>query len=201
MIPRFYQQKVLTSILSARYATYRIALLSLVASLGVVSTVLKPKPSLGAERISFSLPVFGEFHLSVDSLEVFANEGKITKEFYFYAKRFDPETLAQLRELLQQQFEISPITIYRLTNTPLGERFLRQMGEVVYTHPERNGIYAIRAAMILAASDSEGLTAINLMRQFPTEEIQLNTKLILSLVKETNNFLAYTDSTVTPIPL
>ena len=160
---------------------------------------LKPKPSLGAERISFSIPVFGEFQLSVDSLEIFAEEGKISKEFDFYAKRFDRETLAQLRGLLQQQYKISPTIIYRLTNTPLGERFLRQLGEVVYTHPERNGIYAIRAALIQAASDPKGLTAINLMRKFPTEEIQLNSKLIFSLVKEANNYLAYNESTVKAI--
>ncbi|WP_233219910.1 alpha/beta fold hydrolase [Pleurocapsa sp. CCALA 161] len=174
-------------------------MLSLFASLGVMSIALKPKPSLGAERISFYLPVFGEFQLSVDSLEIFAKEGKVTKEFDFYAKRFDRETLDRLRGLLQQQYEISPTIIYRLTNTPLGERFLRQLGEVVYTHPERNGIYAIRAAMILAASDPKGLTAINLMRQFPTEEIQIDSKLIFSLVKEANNYLAYNESTVKAI--
>ena len=187
MIHRLYPKKV--------FAT----LLSLCASLGVMSTILKPKPSLGAERISFSLPIFGEFKLSVDALEVFAEEGKVTKEFDFYAKRFDRETLDRLRGLLQQQYEISPTIIYRFTNTPLGERFLRQLGEVVYTHPERNGIYAIRAALILAASDPNGLTAINLMRKFPTEEIQLNTDLIFSLVKEANNYLAYNESTVKAI--
>ena len=187
MFHRLYPKKV--------FAT----MLSLFASLGVISTILKPKPSLGAERISFYLPIFGEFKLSVDSLEVFAESGKITKEFDFYAKRFDRKTLDRLRGLLQQQYEISPTIIYRLTNTPLGERFLRQLGEVVYTHPERNGIYAIRAAMILAASDPDGLTAINLMRQFPTEEIQINSKLIFSLVKEANNYLAYNESTVKAI--
>ena len=187
MIQRFYQQKLFTTIVS------------LLVSLGVMSIALKPKPSLGAERISFSLPIFGEFQLSVDSLETFAESGKITKEFDFYAKRFDQKALEQLRGLLQQQYKISPTIIYRLTNTPLGERFLRQMGEVVYTHPERNGIYAIRAAMILAASDPKGLTVINLMRKFPTEEIQIDTKLILSLVKETNNYLAYNQSTIKAI--
>ena len=58
----------------------------IIASLSVMSIALKPKPSLGAERISFSLPVLGEFHLSVDSLEVFAEQGTITPEFQFYAR-------------------------------------------------------------------------------------------------------------------
>ena len=60
------------------------------------------------------------------------------------------------------------------------EDLLEQLREVIYTHPGRNGLYAIRSALILAAADSEGLTAINVMRHFPTSEIQLNSKLIFS---------------------
>ena len=157
---------------------------------------LKPKPSLGAERISFSLPIVGEFYLSVDSLEVFAKEGKITPEFNFYAKRLKPETLAKFRQALQKQFDVSPTTVFRVTKMPMGEDFLRQIGEVIYTHPGRNGLYAIRSALILAAADSEGLTAVNIMRHFPTQEIQLNTKLIFSLLKQAGNFFSYRDTTV-----
>ncbi|MGK7894919.1 MAG: alpha/beta fold hydrolase, partial [Xenococcus sp. (in: cyanobacteria)] len=69
----------------------------------------------------------------------------------------------------------------------------------IYTHPERNGIYAIRSALILAAADSEGLTAINVMRHFPTSEIQLNSRLIFSLIKEVGNFLSYNESTIEAI--
>ena len=183
--------------ISTRKKILKVIFTSLLASLGVM--LLKPKPSLGAERISFSLPIFGEFHLSVDSLETFAKEGKITQDFEFYAKRLDDKTLAQLRRLLQQEFEINPTAIYKLTNSAIGERFLRQMGEAIYTHPKRNGIYGIRAAALLAATDSEGFTAINVLRQFPTKEIQIDTKLILSLIKETANFLAYNESTVEAI--
>ena len=161
--------------------------------------ILKPQATLAAERISFTLPVFGEFNLSVDSLEVFAEEGKITKEFNFYAKRFDKETLATLRQLLQREFEFDTTAIYKQTNSPIGERFLRQMGEAIYTHPERNGIYAIRAAVLLAATDEAGLTPINVLRKFPGEEIQIDAGLLRSVFKETSNFFAYNDSTVKAI--
>ena len=173
--------------------------IGLLASLGTTSLALKPQPSLGAERISFSLPVFGEFNLSVDSLEVFAKEGKITKEFNFYAKRFDEKTLAQLRQILQRKFEFSTTAIYKQTNSPIGKRFLRQMGKAIYTNPERNGIYAIRAAVLLATTDEAGLTPINVLRKFPGEEIQIDAQLIRSVIKETANFFAYNDSTVKAI--
>ena len=177
----------------------KLTFVGLLASVGTISIVLKPKPTLGAERISFSVPVLGEFHLSVDSIEVFAKEGKITPEFNFYAKRLDQKSLTRLRQALQKQFNISHTTVYRLTKTPIVEDLLKQIGEVIYTHPERNGLYAIRSALILAAADSEGLTITNLMRHFPSQDIQVNSELIFSLLKEAGNFLAYNDSTIRAI--
>lgn len=176
---------------------FKITLTGLIATLGAI--VLKPQATQAAERISFTLPIFGEFNLSVDSLEVFAEEGKITKEFNFYAKRIDDKTLDRLRQLLQRKFEFDTTAIYKQTNAPIGERFLRQMGKAIYTHPKRNGIYAIRAAVLLAATDEAGLTPINVLRKFPGKEIQINTKLIRSVIKETSNFFSYNQSTVKAI--
>ena len=55
--------------------------------LAVIALALKPKPILGAERISFSLPVLGDFHISVDSLELFAKEGTIANDLQPYTSR------------------------------------------------------------------------------------------------------------------
>lgn len=177
----------------------KLIVMSCLAGLGTLSVALKPKPSLGAERISFNLPVLGEFHISVDSLDIFAKEGRITQDFAFYARFLDEQTLTQLRRALQQPFDVDPATIFKISNAPIGEDFLKQIGEVIYTHPNRNGIYAIRAALLLAASDPEGLTAINVMRQFPTKEIQIDTASIFSLIKETDNFLRYNETTISAI--
>ena len=180
-----------------RKRLFRIIFTGIISSVGAIA--LKAQPSQAAERISFSIPIFGEFNLSVDSLEVYAAEGRITQEFDFYAKRFDDKTLTRVRQLLQRKFEVNPTVLYKLTNSAIGERFLRQMGQNIYTHPQRNGIYAIRAAILLAATDQEGLTVTNVMRKFPTEEIQINTKSILSLIKEASNFLSYKESAVKTI--
>ena len=186
MIPTSIKKKVLN-----------ICFTGLIASL--MSIALQPKPSLGAERISFYLPVLGKFSLSVDSLATFAEEGTITPEFNFYASRLDEQTLIRFREVLRTKFEVSPVTMFRMTKMPMGERFLRGLGEAIYTHPERNGFYAIRSALILAAADPEGLTAINVMRHFPTSEIQLNSSLIFSLIKEVGNFFYYNETTIKAI--
>ncbi len=171
----------------------------ILASLGTLTMNLKPKPSFGAERISFSLPVLGEFYISVNSLELYAREGTITPELEFYTKRLKPETVKRLRQALQKQFDVNPTDVYRMTNIPMGKRVLRQLGEVVSTHRERNGLYAIRSALILAAADSEGLNLINFLRYFPTQEIRLNAKSIFSLLNEAKNFFTYKQSTVEAI--
>ena len=182
---------------STRKKLLKFIFTGLLASL--MSIAVKPKPSLGAERISFSVPIFGEFHLSVDSLEVFAKEGTITPEFDFYASRLDQQTLNRFRQALQKKIDVGPAMVSRVTKMHLGEQFLKQIGEVIYTHPDRNGLYAIRSALILAAADSEGLTPINFMRHFPTQEIQLNSQLIFSLLEEVNNFSTYNDTTLDAI--
>ncbi|VEP15667.1 conserved hypothetical protein [Hyella patelloides LEGE 07179] len=169
-----------------------------ITSLGTI-TGFRHQPVTAAERISFSLPIWGEFHLSTDDLDIFAQEGRITPEFAYYAQHLDEEALQNFRQILQTNLAVDPVTVYRLTNMPMGEDFLRRLGNIVYTHPERNGLYAIRSALILGAAEPDGLTAINFLRHFPTAEIQINTNSLFSLVEETENFFRYKETTVKAI--
>ncbi|MEM7595875.1 MAG: alpha/beta hydrolase, partial [Cyanobacteria bacterium P01_A01_bin.83] len=168
-------------------------------ALGFTTANLKPQSVAAAEKITFYLSIFGEFALSVEDLATFARSGEITPEFAYYANRLDEQTLKQLRQILQTNIDVEPITIYRLTNMPMGEDFLRRLGNIIYTHPQRNGLYAIRAALIQASEAPEGLTAINFLRHFPTAEMQLNTDAIFSIIEEAENFFAYKDATITAI--
>ncbi|MEH2050927.1 alpha/beta hydrolase [Nostoc sp.] len=142
--------------------------------LGLLSTFLTATPGLGAERISFYYPPFGDFSLSVDSLETFAKVGKIDQDFSFYANRATPEQLAQLRDLLQQRFNITPTLVSQVTYSPIGEQLVKQLGRLLLTESRKNGFYAIRASLILAAADRDGLTVVNLLRKFPSNTIRVN---------------------------
>lgn len=167
--------------------------------ISLLLTAFEVKPVLGAERVVFSIPVLGDFYVAVDSLETFAETGEITSDFEFYAKRLKPRTLSQLRQILRQRLDVSPVTVSRLTTMPMGEDYLKRIGQIVSTHPNRNGFYALRSALILAAADSKGLTLLNIMRQFPTQDMRLDTNLIISFVRESANYLQYNDTTVEAI--
>ncbi|MBW4643445.1 MAG: alpha/beta hydrolase [Goleter apudmare HA4340-LM2] len=165
-------------------------------SLGLLSTLMTATPGLSAERISFFYPPFGEFSLSVESLEIFAKEGKINNELEFYASRANPQQLAQLRELLQMRFSVTPTLVSQVTYSPIGEQVLQRLGELVLTDSRRNGFYALRGALILAAADPEGLTVVNFLRKFPTETLRLNFTEGLKIVADLSELLKKRDQVV-----
>ncbi|MEH2058531.1 MAG: alpha/beta hydrolase [Nostoc sp.] len=161
--------------------------------LGLLSTFLTATPGLGAERISFYYPPFGEFSLSVDSLETFAKVGKIDEDFSFYASRATPLQLAQLRDLLQQRFNVTPTLVSQVTYSPVGEEIVQQLGELLLTESRKNGFYAIRASLILAAADKDGLTVVNLLRKFPSNTIRVNFTQVLKSVDDLSQLIKKKD--------
>ncbi|MDB9375453.1 alpha/beta hydrolase [Nodularia sphaerocarpa] len=165
-------------------------------SLGLLSTFVTATPGLGAERISFFYPPYGEFSLSVDALERFAQSGKMTDEFSFYASRANPQQLAQLRDLLQQQFYVTPTLVSQVTYSPIGKDLIQRLGSLIRTESRQNGFYALRSALILAAANPEGLTVVNLLRQFPSPTVRLNFTEGLKLVDDLLQVLQKRDEVV-----
>ncbi len=154
-------------------------------ALGLSATVLQGKTVLSAEKVKL---IYGPFNgkISVATLEKYATTGEITGEFRLYAKFVDKEALAQLRHWLSSRFECDRVEMYKFTNTPEGEKFLQELGTVIKTHHKRNGFYAIRSSLIEAAdvpSDSDGWTVIEAMQNFPSEDLQINTKDLFKLQK------------------
>jgi hypothetical protein len=156
-------------------------ILLLFISLWLLPAAIKVDPAFGAETIKL---VYGPFKcsLSVKALETYAETGEITEEFKLYSKFLDRETLEKLRYWLQKNFASDRVKMHRYTNSSEGEQFLQELGSVITTHSERNGFYAIRSALVEAA-DTGGWTIIDVMHQFPTENLQINTQELFKLEK------------------
>lgn len=160
-------------------------------ALGMLPALLQPKPALSAERIRLFVGPL-EFSISIDSLETFAEEGEIRKDLAFYTNRFDESAVQQLRQLLQRRFNISHVTLYRITHMPMAEALLKGLGNVIQISHDLNGFYAIRSAVVgAAANSSEGWTIIDVMRSFPTRDIRINTDLVFEIVKELPTLTRY----------
>ena len=155
-------------------------------AMATISTIFSVIPVKAAQTIYFYYGPLG-FSIEVDSLELFAKEGKINRELDFYLSRVEPETQAKFRQVLLKRQEIDPVQLYRFLRTPIGEELLTQVGKLINFPGGGNGKYGIRAALGKAAFDSEGLTLLNFMRQFSTD-IELNTDNILQ-VRDSMQFL------------
>ena len=181
LLEKIYSKRLLTLVKTS----------CLVLGLGILSLALKPKSAFGAERISAYIGPL-QISISVDSLETFAQEGTINSDLAVIANRLDEKTLVEFRKILQERFDLSPAQIYRVARVPMVERLVSQIGRAVQIDYGINGLYGIRAAVILAAADeAEGLTITNVLRKFPTEEIYINIDFVFQLLKELSTVSGY----------
>jgi len=158
-------------------------------SLSFLSLCGGSRPVLAAERLLFSYPPFGDFSLSVDSLERFAQEGTVTPELEFYLRRLEPQQIEQLQVWLQTRWDVSPVAMAQVTYSAFGETVLRRLGEAVRTESDLNSFHALRSALILAAASSDGLTLASVLRQFPIDTIKIDLNLASVAIAELSGTL------------
>jgi predicted dienelactone hydrolase len=167
--------------------------------LSIISSIAIATPALGADRIEFNYPPFGDFDIATKDLEVFVKEGKVTKDFASYADRAKPEQLAQLREFLKTKFQISPTLVSQFTYSPIGEKMLERLGEILQMKTRKNGFYALRSALILSAGSPEGLTFINVLKRYPSPSIRLNLSEALATIGQLSGLMQKRDMVVSAI--
>uniref|UniRef100_A0A7C3KJ90 Alpha/beta hydrolase n=1 Tax=Oscillatoriales cyanobacterium SpSt-418 TaxID=2282169 RepID=A0A7C3KJ90_9CYAN len=174
----------------------RRRILSIVLGLLSVTTAVPlVEPVRAAERVNFNYGPL-DFSISVRSLEVFAKDGTVDSDLAFLVNRLKPEQREKFRSFLSQRYQFSSTLMAQFFYSSLGERLLTYMGELIQLPADQNGLYGIRAALIQASADPEGLSAIGFMKKFPTN-MRLNTKRILeqwnqisTLLKETETYVS-----------
>ena len=168
--------------------------------LSILPFWLKARPSLAAEKITtFVGPL--QISIAVDSIETFADKGKIESDLGLIVNRLDEPARSKLRELLQQRFDnISPDFISRYSRLTIAEGILHQIGEIVQPKPGINGILEMRSAVISAAADNlEGLTIINVLRRFPSQNIYLDSGSLLKLGLNLRSITKYREAAIAEV--
>lgn len=162
--------------------------------LAVISAFLTTVPVKAADRVFFT---YAPVHVSIRiaSIENFVNTGEVDANlrFYFNLLNVTQEQQTELRQLLKQRVELNPSQLSRFLNTAIGEDLLQRFGRLITIQGGRNGMYAIRAALISAALDPKGLTALNVLEKLPTNmqvqgesllEQGRNTRLVVEATQE-----------------
>lgn len=166
--------------------------------IGAVPISVLPTQVLAAERIYGSYLVL-ERSISVDALETYAKEGKLDEDLAVYARYLKPQQLAQLRRVLLARADLSAVAISQFLYTPAGETLLQRLGQVIQTESRQPGFYALRAALILAAADPDGLTLLNVLRKFPTRSIRVDLSRSLKIAEQLKNLVNQTNQEIARI--
>lgn len=160
-----------------------------VACLSAASVMAIAPAASGAERIQFFVGPL-EPTLWVEDLAIFAAEGTITEQFRPFAQRLTEQQCQELRTFLNWHLDVDLVTISQFTYWQVGERFLERMGQVVQTDNFLNGSRPMRAALIAATADGDGLTPLEVMQEFPLDTIQLDHALLQQVMQENRRFYA-----------
>lgn len=116
-----------------------------------------------------------ETDLSVAELQSFAETGEKSPKIAYYHALLGDEALAQIRVALTNKVEFPAPVLARFLSTPSGYQVLESLTDVVQARSEKiDSVIALRTALILAASDQESLTVMNLLRLFPDAGVELN---------------------------
>jgi len=166
-------------------------------SIWLLPTVGTMRPAQASERIYISYGAL-ERSISVASLETYAKTGKINDELAPYTQRVNQQQLAQLRRVLLSRINLNAVAVSQFFYTPIGERLLERLGEVIQikARQPQPGFYAIRAALILAADDPQGLTLLNLLRKFPTSGIEIDLARSLQISEDLEKLINQTNQAV-----
>ena len=164
----------------------------------LIPAALLTRPALSAERLYLSYGVL-ERSISVAALEAYAKTGELDSDLRVYSQYVDAQRLAALRKALVVRADVTPIAVSQFLYTPQGEILLRRLGQVIQPESRDTGFYAIRAALILASSDPQGLTPLNVFRKFPTRGLRIDLQTALQIAGDLEQVITRTNQATTTL--
>ncbi len=143
------------------------------------------KNAWGAESIVLNYGAL-EFSVSVDSLETYAEKGRLEGALRSYADFLTPEQLQRFKVGLTTDANFDHLAIAQFLYSYQGEKILERVSRVIQTDARQPGFYAIRSALILAAADREngGLTPLNVLKKFPTDTLRIDSSQGFEIFKD-----------------
>lgn len=156
--------------------------------LGIGVTIGMNAPmAVAAEEVIFYSGVVSE-SVSLEELENFAKIGKISPSLEFLFK-FSQQNPKFARYILNQEFSVEVIWIANLFNSIPGQFFLGQTSKIVHSKSKRANIQALRGSLIKSASDDNKVSLLEILQNYPTEQVYVDGKVFSQSFKRLNNLI------------
>ncbi len=156
------------------------------------------RSAVSAEYLQIGLGLFS-VSVPIDALETFAETGEPPEEIDRYLTYLPPASRDRFQEVLGRSFQVSPLAVSQVTYSTIGQDFLSRLGRVVQTPSGLNGGQAVRAALILAAADPDGMSVLKVLQAYPTEGIHIDAGKLLTMQQELSSYFSYRDAALTAI--
>ena len=161
---------------------------------GSMASVAVATSAEAAERIRFR---YGLYELTVTraELETFATTGEAEGGLKMLLGQIGSGLSGQFQGALQANYNLDPVLASRFAQTQSGEQLLTEAGDLIQTESGLNGFKGLRAALVLAAAEPDGLTLLNFIEQFPTD-IRIDIGQAQSTAKNFGRLLGQTQQAV-----
>ncbi|MGA7954005.1 MAG: alpha/beta fold hydrolase [Gloeobacterales cyanobacterium] len=160
----------------------------LMLSLGVSLSLATLSSAHAAKTVTIEYRAIGRT-IPVSSIKAFVEQGTVDENLSYYMNLLNPEQRGNLRKALGNAPILSALGVdpknftVRLTQflyDPMGVRLLNYTGRFIQTSDRDNGQQALRAAVILAAADPKGFSAMRAIEYFPSQIIRLKLDVALA---------------------
>lgn len=85
--------------------------------------------------------------------------------------RQDPKAI---RQYLPELVKVNPVFLDRVLNSQIGNIILDQISQVISTPSRRAEQQAMRAALVLSASQDGQVSLIEIIKNYPTSEVEVD---------------------------
>jgi hypothetical protein len=135
------------------------------------STLLFAATSLAAERVVLKYGPLRETVL-VKDLETLAKTGQAPPSLALYLRAANQKP-EDVQKTLNKQVKMDAVVLDRVLNSSLANGALDELGKTI--HPPAKGAdrQALRAALVLSASDDGKVSLLETIQKYPTAEVQV----------------------------
>jgi len=137
----------------------------------IALAVLSPA-AIASEQVVLKYNIF-ERSVSVEELTTFAETGKLSRDLkaYMRASKQDPE---KIRQTLTDKVEVNVTTLDRVLNSIVGDVALERLSQYIYTSSRKADKEAMRAALVLSASEDDNISILEIAQNYPTPKVYVD---------------------------
>ncbi|MDB9374538.1 alpha/beta hydrolase [Nodularia sphaerocarpa] len=128
--------------------------------------------AFAAEQVVLKYGIFRE-SISVEELSLFAETGELSRSLRvnFALAQQDPKAI---RPYLTTPVNIDLVILDRVLNSPIGNVILDELSQVIHTPSRTADRQALRAALILSASEDGQVTLLEIIQNYPTTNVEVD---------------------------